>query len=284
MTIPDTSVLENQEAVQVGLKAYLNSFPKAGTHLVNLMLATLCSPVLGIGGVFTNKGEKNWAGSVTMGGWGDSEIENTDRMRIIFGEMPQGTYIKGHSVYTKETEASLLQNGIATMFLYRDPRDIAVSQAFHIMNEDDIKFCHPGKEIYRALPDFEHVLIAVIEGIGEFPGLFDRWEKFAPWFDVDWVIKLRYEDLISDPYIQSVRLITYLYTFLGLQYGVNLEINQEDLKAAAEAMVSAMGRTDLSPTFRKGGSGGWRNYFTKPVRGAFEKCSGNWLERLGYKW
>jgi hypothetical protein len=283
----DLTSTDQEIAVQVGFKAYLNSFPKSGTHLVNLMLATLCSPALGEGAPLKTEDPKigNWSGNLIFNGWGTKLTPNHERMKIIFEEMPEGTFIKGHAAYTKELENMLLENQIAGAFLYRDLRDVAVSQAYHVLEDNDDRFVHPGKEVYQALPDFESVLIAVIEGLDDYPGLLERWELFAPWFDINWIIKLRYEDILEKPYEQSKRLILYLFYFLSYANNLDFEVLDTSIDSAVEAMVSAMGRKDLSPTFRKGGSGGWKNYFTKPVIDAFKHCDkNNWLERLGFKW
>ena len=257
--------------VEVGVKIYLDGFPKSGLHMLNLMAACIAIPML----------EKNWLGNLQKNSWGRG-IGDQDRFLKVIDLLPPGQFIKGHCAYTPEVEQRLNELGAAMVFLYRDLRDVTISQAFHILHENDDQFVHPGKDQYRALDSFEDVLIAVIEGIGEYPGIFERWKMFEPWFDVPWVMKLSYESMREDTEKTADRFCRYVYHRTISALGYSVELNEDDIQSAVKAIVAATKRTELSPTFRKGIVGNYKSYFTPRVQQCFDEHAGDWLKRMKY--
>ena len=130
------------------------------------------------------------------------------------------------------------------MFVYRDLRDVAVSQAHHILNEDDKRFVHPDKAAYRDLGCFSRVLRAVIEGMGNYPGVVDRWKLYAPWLDREWVCPVRFEDLIGDREGQAERILTYGLKRVASVWNRNTRFDQGALEAACVMMAESSTHTD----------------------------------------
>lgn len=128
------------------------------------------------------------------------------------------------------------------------------------------------------------VLSAVIEGLPPWPGLFERWELYAPWLDEEWVCSVRFEDdrketaerVLSCGFERALE-----YAELGYDGPPKLEHGIFD--AAVNEMVNASGWTQLSPTFREGKSGGWVEHFKEEHKDLFKKLdTENWLVKLGY--
>ena len=176
------------------------------------------------------------------------------------------------------------------MFLYRDLRDVAVSQAFHCLSPDDPladrKLWHPGKAEYRAINEaqgFEGVLRAVIEGLPHWPGLFERWAEYAPWLESEWVLAIKYEDLMGQPIETLSKVLKYLFGRAAALEGFALEIDEADLVVAAGNCLDVMRETGMSPSFREGKSGGWAQHFTPSLVASFKERAGTWLVDLGYE-
>ena len=61
------------------------------------------------------------------------------------------------------------------------------------------------------------------------------------------------------------------------------EMSDEARDLIAHNMVDTSRKTDLSPTFRKGEIGNWKDHFKQSHVDAFKEADlNNWLERLGY--
>ncbi len=180
-----------------------------------------------------------------------------------------------------EIEKTLYEGGQAVAFIYRDLRDVAVSQAFHVTSDKE-SHVHPGKDLYQALPSFEDVLLAVIKGLDEYPGLFERWELYAPWLDVDWVFATSFEMMRNEPILVVDSFIRYVYHRTAMHYGVDVDLDENHVKQRVDEILESMQRTD-TPTFRKGNVGGWKWHFTERVTDVFKEHAGDWLVQLGYE-
>lgn len=266
--------LPNGNTVRLMPKLWLTSFPKSGTHLFELVLETFLKP-----------GSKYWLGTFSHNSWGVG-WKNLHIVDRAMAALTPHHYIKGHVGYRPDIEAAAYKSATSMIFAYRDLRDVAVSQAFHIMSEDERRYRHPGKAAYQKLGGFEEVLLAVIEGLPPYGGLFERFDLYAPWLDRDWVCKVRYEDMRTnrDRAKQIERLIVYVCRMAALAQGVkNYQLDQRAIRALAQKAVQRSRETKRSLTFRKGKSGGWREHFTPQVRDTFKALDPGYLVRLGYE-
>lgn len=170
------------------------------------------------------------------------------------------------------------------LFIYRDPRDVAVSQTYHIENSNDEKHCHPNKQLFMDMGSHEERLKAVIRGINQFKGVMERWELYAPWLNVDWVLPIKYEEMRENPKGVAENVISYVIErtvdntdgFPPIMVGDNI------IEAIIQA-EKAIGTTRWSTSYRKGIVGGWQEEFTPEHKKIFKETSGDWLEKLGYE-
>ena len=221
-----------------------------------------------------------WAGCFSHNSW-STNWQPVEPVMASLRLLRDGTWLKGHMGYEPIYEQYLYWHGVSMAFIYRDFRDVLVSQSYHVIDEDDDRSRHPGKDLYRGM-DREARLLACLGGVGDFAGLFDRWALYAPWLGIPWVFPLRYEDMTQKPAETALAFLRYVWdrTSWGYQEATipgNLETKMVDL------LVKNMQRTELSATFRKGGSGGWREEFTPRVKEEFKRRCGDWLIRLGYE-
>ena len=271
----DKSLVENHPFRP---KFYLNGFPKAGLHWVGLMVMPLATQLPAYDVVF----DTSWTGTFKFNSW-TTEWWELERWAYRSSLLQPGFFMHTHTGYTPEIEQFLRLLGVAHVFIYRDLRDVVVSQAHHIMSDDDERFVHPGKPFYRKLGSFEAVIKACIEGIGPFPGIFERWELYAPWLDVDWVFKIAFDDLQNEPLETARRLIMYSASRVADIFDAELTLPYDSRTKLAAMMVLCGTLKHKSSTFRKGTSGGWREHFTPAIVDLFKQCDTNgWLKRLGY--
>ncbi|NIT60185.1 MAG: hypothetical protein GWN00_29465 [Aliifodinibius sp.] len=262
-----------------------NGFPKAGTHLLSMMLQPIAPPTPSTESGFL---AAPWAGTHADNSW------TGDRMPLEWtcfkaGRVANAHQIKAHLAYDEDIDRFLYLLGANHIMIYRDLRDVAVSQAFHILNSRVKTLLHPDRGRYMKLGSFDAILLAVIEGLDEFLGIIERWENFAPWLDVDWVLPVKYEDLLDDPYFWADKIFKYgmkrqvsLYSYKG--EGLKLSFDKVGTAAVIDAMAKFAVQKEKSPTYRKGVSGEWKERFYPVHIDAFKKADKNrWLVKLGYE-
>jgi hypothetical protein len=97
-----------------------------------------------------------------------------------------------------ENVAFLCQPGRVNYFIYRDPRDMLVSQVFFAtdMHEE-----HGMHAYYKSLPDFGERLKVAITGIDrdglKMVSVRQRYEGVFQWLEQPGVMCIRFEDLIN---------------------------------------------------------------------------------------
>lgn len=260
-------------------RLYINGFPKSGLHLLELMVSALVDP---------SKVGQNGTPDLGTYKWHSWTNELIDPRNYLWRMscLERGCYLKGHSGYMKEIEGFMWWANIGHIFIYRDLRDVAVSQAHHILSDDN-RLAHQHRSFYKMLGGFEEVLKAVITGIGAYPGLIERWEKFAPWLDIKWVMSIQFESLRAEPEEWCRAMCNYaLYNATHLltnQIG-HFTFGEGTREELVEKMVGQSKETHKSITFRKGVSGEWKEHFTDEIKALWRAHDpDNWIVKLGYE-
>ncbi len=265
------------------LKLLINGFPKSGLHLLELMVRPVLERVPKPEDCFL--AAPQWSGTFHGNSWTNDRVP-IQRVTFKIGRCPSGHYLKAHAGHSKALELFLWLLGISHIFVYRDPRDVAVSQVYHIQKAGATQeLCHPEPELFEALGGFDEQLEAVIVGLGKYPGVMERWAEYAGWLDVGWMLSVRFEDLVKYPSEMCEIMLRYIFERTLAIFESKLEIeNEEWLNNTVAAMVNLSTRTELSPTFREGGIGDWRIYFTERHMQLFKETdTEGWLVRLGYE-
>lgn len=189
--------------------------------------------------------------------------------------VPRGVIGWGYVEATKENVSVLTQSGHVNYFIYRDPRDMLVSQVFFAtdMHEE-----HGMHEYYNSLPDFAARLKVAITGIDR-DGLHmvsvkQRYEGVFEWLNTPSVMCLRFEDLINN---RDATLSAMLDEVEKTGYKIPTPRDQ-----ALPVLIEAI-QPRKSHTFRSGKTGGWREYFTDEHKRVFKDLAGDLLVRLGYE-
>jgi hypothetical protein len=265
------------DSAQIGAKFYLNGLPKSGLHLLAQMVKPVAKQMP------EDQFEAPWVGMFQGRSY---RIERAPTGQITFGigRTKEGHFMKGHCGYDPIVDAFLNFLGILHIFVYRDLRDVAVSQAFHVLAADNKRLFHPDPKLYQKLGSFENVITAVIEGIDVYPGVLERWELYAPWMEIDWVLKLSFEDMRHEPVESAANILQYTILRLATILRSEAVVDTEIARHTVDLMVASAGARHLSPTFRKGKTGSWRDHFTEEHVDLFKKLdTENWLIKLGYE-
>lgn len=189
--------------------------------------------------------------------------------------LPTGVIGWGYLEATKENASFLTEVGRVNYFIYRDPRDMLVSQVFFAtdMHEE-----HGMHAYYNSLPDFGARLNVAITGIDrdglKMVSVKQRYEGVFKWLEQKNVMCIRFEDLINN---RDAILNAMLDEVEKTGYKIPTP-REKALSILAEAI-----QPKKSHTFRSGKTGGWKEHFTGEHKKLFKDVAGDLLVRLGYE-
>jgi len=242
-----------------------NAMPKSGSHLINQVVQGLVQL-----GPFVNGGFPPVNRDEVNDKLPDAEVlANLQRMRS--GDIGYG-YIKAREPFI----SLLAAPGRATIFVYRDPRDMIVSHVFYASQ------MHTGHGMYRyyneTLKTMDERIHAAIEGV-EQPGselspVRVKYEGYLGWLEQPGVLCLRFEDLILNRRAALNIILDYLSS-----RGFDERISRPHEIARLEEAIMPK----KSGTFRKGQPGNWKEHFNEANKAFFKQQAGDLLVRLGYE-
>ena len=189
--------------------------------------------------------------------------------------VPQGVISWGYLEATKENVSYLTEAGRVNYFIYRDPRDMLVSQVFFAtdMHEE-----HGMHAYYNSLPDFDARLNVAITGIDrdglKMVSVKQRYEGVFQWLEQKHVMCIRFEELINN---RDAMLNAMLDEVEKTGYKIPTP-REKSLSVLVDAIQPRQ-----SHTFRSGKTGGWKEHFTEEHKKLFKGVAGDLLVRLGYE-
>lgn len=233
-----------------------NSIPKAGTNLMERLLVFLPG--------------MRMAPFRTLLDWDGCSVRTTNRLLRLH----KGQFINAHLPAHQGFPVWLTKQGIKTLFLIRDPRDVVISNYKYVNEIDTTHYSH---KFIASLPDDDARLAAVINGIdGAVASVDELWRRFDGWLNDPNTLVVRYEDLIGeqgggarDAQLASIRAIS-------LHLGLHL----------SPSVIEHVGKnvySTKSSTFRKGKIGNWKDVFSDEHVELFKARSGDLLVKLGYE-
>jgi len=205
----------------------------------------------------------------------DGRRRTTNEILTDLKHTPHGVIGWGYLEATKENASFLTEVGRVNYFIYRDPRDLLVSQVFFAtdMHEE-----HGMHAYYNSLPDISARLKVAITGIDQdglrMVSVKQRYEGVFQWLEQKNVMCMRYEDLINN---RDVTLNTMLAEVEKTGYKI-----PTPREKAIGILVEAI-QPKKSHTFRIGKTGGWKTYFTDEHKKLFKDIAGDLVVRLGYE-
>jgi len=242
-----------------------NSKPKSGSHLLLQILNgfTQIMPYKYV--------EADPVRTIEKRGRRKTEAEILNELKRI----PQGAIGWGYVEPSPENVAFLCRPDRVNYFIYRDPRDMLVSQVFFATNMNEEHGMH---EYYKSLPDFGERLKVAITGIDQ-DGLYmvsvkQRYATVFEWREQPNVMCIRFEDLMDN---RDAMLDAMLDEVESTGYKIPTP-REKALSVLAEAI-----QPKKSHTFRSGKTGGWREHFTEEHKKLFKDMTGDLLLKLEYE-
>ncbi|MBC7876706.1 MAG: sulfotransferase domain-containing protein [Anaerolineales bacterium] len=245
-----------------------NSKPKSGSHLLTQILNgfTKIMPYKYVDAEPIRTIEK------------DGRRKPKEEILVDLQAIPNGVIGWGYVDATKENVSFLTSTGRVNYFMYRDPRDMLVSQVFFAtdMHEE-----HGMHNYYKSLPDFGARLNVAITGIDK-DGLHmvsvkQRYESVFQWLDVSRqknVMCIRFEELINN---RENTLNAMISEVEKTGYVIPIP------RAIALAVLVDAIQPKKSHTFRAGKTGGWKEHFFEEHKKLFKDVAGDLLVQLGYE-
>ena len=242
-----------------------NAMPKSGSHLIIQVLQGLpkLGPFVNPGFPPINRSEDNR--KLPEAG----VLANLQHLRP--GDIAYG-YVHAREPYISE----LTKHGKATMFVYRDPRDVIVS---HIFYATDMHKGHGMHSYYtEQLQTMEERINAAIRGVEE-PGskltsIQAKYENYLGWLEEPNVLSMRFEDLILNRGTALGQILDYLET-----RGYSPIVDRRQAVNILEESIAPR----RSGTFRKGQPGNWQEHFTEVNKAVFKEQTGDLLVTLDYE-
>ena len=260
----------------------VNSLPKSGTHL----LARVVEQFSGIreGGLHIDHSTPAKI---------DNSLESEGPFVHIGIDCPQkipihtfqqslqglkmGQYATAHIPYSKLMADLLLEMGIRSLLITRDPRDVVVSHAHYVAQTPH----HFLFEYYRSLTASERIMKSII-GVGHIssngPVLLDIYERFRSvqgWYSQPLNYSTKFESLVRPQGGGSQDLQIGEINNIACHLGVWI-----DPAKTKRIGTQIFGGTS---TFRKGKIGGWQFNFSEEHKDAFKEIAGQLLIELGYE-
>jgi hypothetical protein len=250
-----------REVSQSAPVLFANAIPKAGSHLLIQILWGMCQlgPFVDSGRSSVNRDEAN------------RNLPIKKRVQRIL-ELKPGDIGYGKIACAPPFIDLLTQPGIATAFIYRDPRDLAISNVHYATK------MHPGHHLHQffnqVLKTDQERLRYIITGEGAYKGLRDRYLGYIGWLQQP-VCCLKFEDLRS----ANLRMALGHYLDFVAEKGYTPSVSREEALDVLEKAI----QPSKSGTFRKGTSGQWKAAFSPEIKDLFKETMGDLLIELGYE-
>ena len=225
----------------------LCSYPKSGCHWVHEMARMLMSGTAEVDGF--NKE------SAML------EFNQTEKYGDI-DDLPSPRLLNTHQ-YFENMPTDLINSDIKVIFVYRNPKDVAVSYYYHHKRI-------PCRD-YTA-PDFSSYIPRFLDGLIDGGCYFDYLKDWHQGMKDNPSMKtciLSYEDLHEDPLPQVKKLSTFLDKDYDDQF-LNAVVEASSLDKMAAAKTTAQADAEGKVMYRKGVVGDWRAHFTAAQSAHFD--------------
>ncbi len=241
---------------------YVAGLPKSGTTWVEKMLSSFP-------GFHEILIPEVAAHEMATGGSHDFQLPDDmfDRFRNML------VLTKMHSNGTPHNAGVLRRAGVRYVVLFRDLRDVAVSNYFYVRHTP----WHPEYPRYHGRSVQESLALFAERTLPAYADWVRSWEAHR---DPERSLVFRYEELLEDD-LGSLRRMAALF---------ELPASDEELRAIAErnsfkAMSGGRerGQVNESSFQRKGQAGDWRNHFTPELKDLYKRVIGEFLVEHGYE-
>lgn len=201
-----------------------------------------------------------------------------------------GQVLCAHYPLSYDLQEIVTQPEVLAIYLYRDPRDTAVSAALYIKN---VLTHHPLHALFSKLSDAEAIAFMLSGGIVhvenknaegcafiDHEGVKYSCDKALDWVANQHVAKVRYEDLMVD----AMSCLESSFQTVGVKVDCEKIQNiSSKLQFSSFSSGRKRGDEDKNSHFRKGISGDYVNHFSDLHKAICKQRIGRHLVELGYE-
>lgn len=242
-----------------------NAMPKSGSHLLIQVLLGLTKI-----GPFVDPGRPPLTRSANNRNLPEAAVL-AKLHRLQPGDVVYA-YLHARQPYLSE----LIRPAVAALFIFRDPRDVIISQIFYALE------IHKGHGMHRyytnEVKTMEQRINVAINGLqtatAQLSPIKLKYERYLGWLNAREVLSLRFEDLVLDRSATIARILDHLAA-----RGFSPQPARPEAVTALEATIAPR----ASGTFRRGQPGEWRQHFTPQNKQIFKAATGDLLQQLGYE-
>lgn len=239
---------------------FLNSVPKAGTHLIKQIL-------IGMPSIKHDPANHMYEGLTS---------QLSDHKKILTTLGPN-EFASGHIYYSEEWTQMLSNLNMKQIFMIRDPRDVLVSFYYYL---DKLPHFNLYKYMEANKLSKKEKILSIINGVQipevDYPDIKTWFNLFRGWMYNPFVLNVRFEELHFSNESARLNTIRRIVAFL---MG---EINPIKLDHVVNHMIANIAPVS-SPTFRKGAIGNWKTEFDEEIKQAFKDVTGNLLIEMNYE-
>lgn len=254
----------HQDSFQAFPPLIANSVPKSGTHLLKQILSVF--PDASFWGTF-------WACQPSV----SFKVRSKAKMVAAIQALVPGELVPAHLFYEPEFHAALRDKNAIHFFIYRDPRDLVISEAFYLTH---MNRWHRLHKFFKNLGSDEERISFAILGDSYmrlpyyYPDVAERYSRYLGWLSTEKVCSVKFEELIHD---HREAIIRHMVNFYIGETGK--QIDADELVERAIRNINPF----KSHTFREGKAGRWRELLTPTHKEQLKSVAGDLLIRLGYE-
>lgn len=243
----------------------INSIPKSGTHLADQF--------------FKNIDEvKDFSFFIAQAPTRPHRLRSEKKIIELISRIKPGEIVRGHIHYSKKIEELLQQKKILMIFIYRDPRDIVISEANYLY---DMNKFHSLHKFFKNKHKLKDRIKLAIEGINSkkiyYENVGKRLKPYLGWKleKNNHILPLRFEEMKD----KQNKTINKLYAFLRKNNFFKKNISELNFSKVVKASIDPK----KSHTFRKGITQNWKGKFDSELVEFFNENEGGILDLMGYK-
>lgn len=242
----------------------VNSFPKSGTHLLYQIFWKF------------NHLYKFKTFIASHPSTYKSERKNKTT-NLLIENILNGELVRGHIFYNEMSEKILINKNIIHIFIYRDPRDVVISEANYLNKMNKFHYLYKYFSKINNLND--RITFSIkgndfIKTNGNYKNIYNRYMDYINWIKSENCYCIKYEDLVGiNKKKHLLNIIEYYLKNSKFIY------DKEELVKIVEKSIDP----NKSHTFHSGGTQKWKTFFNDENKKLFKDYAGDLLIKLGYE-
>ena len=241
-----------------------NSFPKSGTHLLIQILQAIPN-IRDLGNFIVSRPSLTYKER--------NHIKIVDSINNTFENELVSAHITYHDDYLK----FLKEKKSVVYFIYRDPRDVVISEAEYLFSMNKFHYLH---KYFKRIPDLNNRIKFSMLGDEyintgrNYKNIKERYLEYYQWIQSEYCYSIKYEDLIG---INKEKEIYNMF-----EYYLSCNNSDFDIDVMVKKALSLI-EPRKSHTFRRGGSCNWKSLFSDENKKLFKNTTDNLLVDLDYE-